>query len=67
VTQMDQSTQQNATLVEEMAATASGLKSQAQALVQVVSVFKLGDVAPAQRVHPDANSPVLLASAKMAF
>jgi hypothetical protein len=35
--------------------------------VQVVSVFKLGDVAPAQRVHPDANSPVLLASAKMAF
>jgi methyl-accepting chemotaxis protein len=67
VTQMDQSTQQNATLVEEMAATASGLKSQAQALVQVVSVFKLGDIAPAQRLQPDAISPVLLASAKMAF
>jgi methyl-accepting chemotaxis protein len=42
VTQMDQATQQNAALVEEMAAAASSLKSQAQELVQVVSVFKLG-------------------------
>ena len=41
VTQMDQVTQQNATLVEQMAAAASSLKAQAQALVQVVSVFKL--------------------------
>jgi len=41
VTQMDQVTQQNAALVEEMAAAASSLKSQAQDLVQVVSVFKL--------------------------
>ena len=41
VTQMDQVTQQNAALVEEMAAAASGLKSQAQDLVQVVAVFKL--------------------------
>jgi methyl-accepting chemotaxis protein len=41
VTQMDQATQQNAALVEEMAAAASSLKSQAQELVQVVSVFKL--------------------------
>lgn len=41
VREMDQATQQNAALVEEMAAAASGLKSQAQALVQVVSVFKL--------------------------
>jgi methyl-accepting chemotaxis protein len=43
VTQMDQATQQNAALVEEMAAAASSLKSQAQELVQVVAVFKLGD------------------------
>jgi methyl-accepting chemotaxis protein len=42
VTQMDQATQQNAALVEEMAAAASSLKSQANDLVQVVSVFKLG-------------------------
>ncbi|WP_180132385.1 methyl-accepting chemotaxis protein [Rhodoferax sp. BLA1] len=42
VTQMDQATQQNAALVEEMAAAASSLKSQAQDLVQVVAVFKLG-------------------------
>jgi len=36
VTQMDQATQQNAALVEEMAAAASSLKGQAQDLVQVV-------------------------------
>jgi len=41
VTQMDQTTQQNAALVEEMAAAASSLKSQAQDLVQVVAAFKL--------------------------
>jgi len=42
VTQLDQATQQNAALVEEMAAAASSLKSQAQELVQAVSVFQLG-------------------------
>ncbi len=42
VTQMDQATQQNAALVEEMAAAAGSLRTQAQELVQVVSVFKLG-------------------------
>ena len=41
VTSMDQATQQNAALVEEMAAAASSLKSQANELVQVVGVFKL--------------------------
>ncbi len=41
VTQMDQVTQQNAALVEEMAAAASSLKSEAQELVQTVAVFKL--------------------------
>ena len=43
MTQMDQATQQNAALVEEMAAAASSLKSQANELVQVVAVFKLGN------------------------
>ncbi|MBK6296329.1 MAG: Tar ligand binding domain-containing protein [Rhodoferax sp.] len=42
VQQMDQVTQQNAALVEEMAAAASSLKTQAQELVQIVSVFRLG-------------------------
>ena len=41
VSAMDQTTQQNAALVEQMAAAASGLKSQADDLVSVVSVFKL--------------------------
>ena len=40
---MDQVTQQNAALVEEMAAAASSLRSQANDLVQVVAVFKLGE------------------------
>ncbi|WP_414675256.1 methyl-accepting chemotaxis protein [Luteibacter sp.] len=42
VTHMDQTTQQNATLVEQMAASASSMKSQAQDLVHAVSLFKLG-------------------------
>ena len=41
VTEMDQVTQQNAALVEEMAAAASSLKGQAHDLVEVVSVFEL--------------------------
>jgi methyl-accepting chemotaxis protein-1 (serine sensor receptor) len=41
VMQMDQVTQQNAALVEEMAAAASSLKSQSQDLVSTVAVFKL--------------------------
>jgi methyl-accepting chemotaxis protein len=42
VTQMDQATQQNSALVEEMAAAASSLKAQAHDLVEVVAVFNLG-------------------------
>jgi methyl-accepting chemotaxis protein len=45
VTQMDQATQQNAALVEEMAAAASSLKGQAQELVQAVAFFKVGGAA----------------------
>ena len=41
VTEMDQVTQQNAALVEEMAAAASSLKGQAHDLVEVVAVFEL--------------------------
>jgi methyl-accepting chemotaxis protein len=42
VMHMDQVTQQNAALVEEMAAAASSLKSRAQELVQTVAVFRIG-------------------------
>jgi methyl-accepting chemotaxis protein-1 (serine sensor receptor) len=62
VTQMDQVTQQNAALVEEMAAAAGSLKTQALELVQTVAVFKLGagdsyrsaapQAAPKVRAHP---------------
>jgi methyl-accepting chemotaxis protein len=41
VMQMDNATQQNAALVEQMAAAAGSLRSQAQDLVQTVAVFKL--------------------------
>jgi len=42
ITQMDQVTQQNAALVEESAAAANSLSTQAQHLLQAVAVFKLG-------------------------
>ena len=44
VMQMDQVTQQNAALVEQMAASSSGLSQQAQALVAAVAVFSLGSL-----------------------
>jgi len=43
VTQMDRVTQQNAALVEQIAAAASGLKAQAGDLVHAVSVFQLDE------------------------
>ena len=51
VTQMDQTTQQNAALVEEMAAAASSLNHQAQSLVATVAVFKLSE-------HESHHAPV---------
>ncbi|MGQ0708902.1 MAG: methyl-accepting chemotaxis protein [Rhodoferax sp.] len=41
ITQMDHVTQQNAALVEEIAASASSLRQQAQELVQAVAVFQV--------------------------
>ena len=43
ITQMDQTTQQNAALVEQSAAAADSLRTQAQQLVQAVSVFQLSN------------------------
>lgn len=55
VTEMDQTTQQNAALVEQMAAAASGLKQQAQELVAAVSVFKLVDEQDARPSAPTSH------------
>lgn len=55
VTSMDQVTQQNAALVEEMAAAASSLNGQADELVKIVSVFKLGNQSDDH--HSRAHAP----------
>jgi len=68
ITQMDQATQQNAALVEQSAAAADSLKTQAGQLVEAVAVFRLGAVhasaaqyaAPSPR--PASNASRLLAA-----
>ncbi|SER21435.1 methyl-accepting chemotaxis protein [Giesbergeria anulus] len=53
VTLMDQSTQQNAALVEQAAAAAQSLQQQASQLANVVAGFKLsGEQSPAMQVPP---------------
>ena len=44
ITQMDEATQQNSALVEEMAAAASSLNTLARELVQTVAVFRLSGI-----------------------
>ena len=56
VKQMDQVTQQNAALVEEMAAAAGSLRSQAQELVRAVEVFKLRDGLQANMTRASVRS-----------
>ena len=46
ITHMDGSTQKNAALVEQMAAAAASLNSQAEEMVRLVAVFKLGNETP---------------------
>ncbi len=55
VNQLDQVTQQNAALVEESAAAADSLNSQAARLVQLVSVFQV-DASASQAVIAQAQS-----------
>jgi len=53
INQLDQTTQQNAALVEESAAAAHSLNSQAATLVKLVSVFRLAeDEAPRLMAQP---------------
>ena len=58
---IDQSTQQNAAMVEEMAAAASQMRQQAQSLVDAVAVFKLPRSATGsgQSVGAGAGMPAL--------
>ncbi len=66
VTQMDQTTQQNAALVEESAAAAGALRKQAQDLVQAVAVFQLPASAlydQAPKAAARAASPAVVAAA----
>ena len=58
--QMDQVTQQNAALVEQMAASSTGLSQQAQALVTAVAVFSLGSQV---EVHSGAHTAASAISA----
>ena len=59
VTQMDDTTQQNAALVEQTAAASASLQDQAQSLVRSISIFTLGNeeraAAPAARALPAAR------------
>ncbi len=51
IMQMDQATQQNAALVEQSAAAADSLKTQAGQLVEAVAVFRLGTDAGGVQTH----------------
>ncbi|RUP26524.1 MAG: methyl-accepting chemotaxis protein [Curvibacter sp.] len=57
VNQLDQTTQQNAALVEESAAAAQSLDQQAKELVAAVSVFKLASVYPEPAPAPVSHQP----------
>ena len=50
--QMDETTQQNATLVEQAGTAASALQDEAESLAQLVSIFRLGAAASAVRPGP---------------
>ena len=70
ITQMDETTQQNAALVEQAAAAAQSLQDQAQRLTHVVGVFKLNGAqqlaaAPARTVNVTPR-PAAVASAAAA-
>ncbi len=59
IAQMDHVTQQNAALVEQIAAAATGLSTQAQELVQAVAVFQVDaeDATPLPAAAPAAYAP----------
>jgi methyl-accepting chemotaxis protein len=58
IVQMDQVTQQNASLVEEAAAASESMQDQAATLAQAVSVFKINGGVSASAPVARANAPV---------
>ncbi|MGV7188247.1 methyl-accepting chemotaxis protein [Xanthomonas axonopodis] len=67
ITQMDETTQQNAALVEEATAAARSMEEQAGHLAEAVSVFKLDDSAAqapqSARVRPITSRPIAVKNA----
>jgi methyl-accepting chemotaxis protein len=57
IVQIDQTTQQNAALVEQAAAAAQSMQSQTVALTGVVGIFKLADLGAGER--PELRTPVV--------
>jgi len=56
ITQMDSSTQQNAALVEELAAASASMEGQAQSLLKIVGYFKTGSDAGPALAAPEATA-----------
>jgi methyl-accepting chemotaxis protein len=64
--QMDETTQQNAALVEETTSASQSLKAQAQALLRQVSIFKVNETGTAlQRAAPVSSEQAHAAHAKV--
>ncbi len=66
VTQMDQTTQQNAAMVEQLSAAAAGLQDQAEQLVRSVSTFRLSANDSAAAAHAMPAPDMLAARAHVA-
>ncbi|MFC0348631.1 methyl-accepting chemotaxis protein [Undibacterium danionis] len=60
IVHMDETTQQNAALVEEAAAAASALQDQAEKLTNMVSFFKISSASPASRIQNPSSARQLL-------
>ena len=63
ITQMDQATQQNAALVEELSAASASLQDQAQVLMQAVAAFTLAEAGAVGAALPMADSRLALPAA----
>ena len=61
VNQMDQSTQQNAAMMEQATAAAAGLKTETEHLAELIGRFKTGAPAAPARQAPGPKRPVLRA------
>jgi methyl-accepting chemotaxis protein len=66
VNELDQMTQQNASLVEESAAAAESLKDQATRLAQAVAAFQLGKLHQAMQVKAQGHAMHAIAKAQAA-